>query len=96
MTLILNESDWDELYEYAPVTCPDGLVLDDFEELTGVPEILGRGYDRGINLLPGVWLSFSDFKVSQDFVAKFPSTTIRFRLTFFCLGCFILMRFILI
>lgn len=72
MTLILNESDWDELHEHAPVACPDNLVLDEFEELTGVPEILGRGYSRVLDLLPGVWLSFSDFNVRQDFVAKVP------------------------
>jgi AraC-like DNA-binding protein len=72
MTLILNQSDWDELHEHALVTCSDDLVLDEFEELTGVPEILGRGYSRGIDLLPGVWLSFSDFNVRQDFVAKAP------------------------
>jgi AraC-like DNA-binding protein len=72
MTLILNESDWDELHEYAPVTCPDGLVLDNFEELTGVPEILGHGYNLGIDLQPGLWLSFWDCKVHQDLVAKVP------------------------
>lgn len=72
MSLILNTSDWDELHEQAPITYPDGLVLDGFEELTGVPEILGRGYNRAIDLLPGVQLDFSDFSVSQDFVAKVP------------------------
>ncbi|NJO72554.1 MAG: helix-turn-helix transcriptional regulator [Leptolyngbyaceae cyanobacterium RM1_406_9] len=72
MTLILNASDWDELHEQAPITCRDDLVLDDFEELTGVPELLGCGYSRAIALLPGVELSFSDFNVHQDFVAKVP------------------------
>jgi AraC-like DNA-binding protein len=72
MTLILNEADWEELHQQAPVTCPQTLILDDFEELTGVPELLGRGYNRGMDLLPGVWLSFLDFKVHQDFVARIP------------------------
>ncbi len=72
MPLILNESDWNDLYEEVPITCPDDLVLDDFEKLTGVPELLGQGYNRAIALLPGVQLDFSDCKVHQDFVAKIP------------------------
>lgn len=54
MALILHESDCDELYKHAPVTCPNDRVFDDFEELIGVPELLGRGYNRGMDLLPGV------------------------------------------
>jgi len=72
MTLILSEFDWDDLHEQAPITCPDGLVLDNFEELTGVPEILGCGCSRAIDLLPGMQLSFLNFKVYQDFVANIP------------------------
>jgi AraC-like DNA-binding protein len=72
MTLTLNHADWKELHEQAPITCPGGLVLDNFEKVTGVPEILGRGYNRAIDLLPGGWLSFLDFKVHQDFVVKVP------------------------
>lgn len=72
MSLILNESDWNDLHEQAPITCPDDLVLDDFEKLTGVPELLGQGYNRAIDLLTGVWLSFWDCKVHQDLVAKIP------------------------
>jgi AraC-like DNA-binding protein len=73
MTLILNPSDWDELHEQAPVTCPKNLILDDFEELTGVPELLGRGYNREMDLLPGVWLCFADCEFHQDFIGKSPA-----------------------
>lgn len=73
MTLILNESDWDELCKQAPVTCPDHLVLDDFEELTGVPEILGQGHSRGMDLLPGVWLCISQVEYHQDIRVKVPA-----------------------
>lgn len=72
MTLILNESDWDELDEQAPVTCPEHLVLDDFEELTGVPKTLGQGYARAMDLLPGVWLCFSQLEQHQDLIVKVP------------------------
>lgn len=73
MTLIINESDWDDLHEKAVVTCPNTLILDDFEELTGVPELLGRGYDREVDLMPGVWLNFVDLKIHQDHIEKTPA-----------------------
>lgn len=73
MTLIFNESNWDELEQQAPVPCPAHLVLDDFEELTGVPTCLGRGYSRGMALVPGVWLNFNDKEYHQDFVVKTPA-----------------------
>jgi AraC-like DNA-binding protein len=73
MTLILNESDWEELHQQAPITCPKNLILDEFEELTGVPEILGRGYNREMDLLPGVWLCFADAKFHQNWMEKTPS-----------------------
>ncbi|BAU40255.1 helix-turn-helix transcriptional regulator [Leptolyngbya sp. O-77] len=73
MTLIFNESNWDELEQQAPVPCPAHLVLDDFEELTGVPTCLGRGYSRGMALVPGVWLNFNDKEYYQDFVVKTPA-----------------------
>ncbi|WP_416671387.1 AraC family transcriptional regulator [Egbenema bharatensis] len=70
MTLILNESDWDELYEQAPITCPDNLIVDEFEALTGVPALLGQGYSRGMELSSGVWLNFNDVEYHQDFISK--------------------------
>jgi AraC-like DNA-binding protein len=73
MTLILNESDWDELERQAAITCPDNLILDDFEELTGVPTLLGQGYSRGMDLAPGVWLNFNDCEYHQDFIAQTPA-----------------------
>ncbi|WP_225931420.1 AraC family transcriptional regulator [Leptolyngbya sp. 7M] len=72
MTLILNQSDWDELHQQAPITCPDNLVLDEFEKLKGIPEILGRGYSRGMELSPGVWLNFCDCEYHRDFIHKTP------------------------
>jgi hypothetical protein len=66
MTLIFNESDWDEMHEQAPFTCPDNLVLDEFEDLGGVPEDLGWGYCRKMELLPGVRLDFKDLEYHQD------------------------------
>ncbi|NJR52825.1 MAG: helix-turn-helix transcriptional regulator [Leptolyngbyaceae cyanobacterium CSU_1_3] len=47
-------------------------MVDDFEELAGVPAFLGRGYSREMDLLPGVWLCFSEFEASQNFSVKAP------------------------
>ena len=72
MTLIINQSDLDNLYEQAPITCPDNLIMDEFETLEGVPEIFGQGYDLEMNLLPGVWLRFTDWKIHHNFIMKVP------------------------
>jgi AraC-like DNA-binding protein len=73
MTLILDQSDWDELEQQTPVTRPNHLVLDKFEELTGVPTCLGRGYSRSMELVSGVWLNFNDCEYHQDFIAQTPA-----------------------
>lgn len=73
MTLILSESEFNELYQQTPQPQVENLVLDSFEELEGVPKILGRGYDRHIKLLPGVWLEFSDSEYHQDVITKTPA-----------------------
>lgn len=70
MTLVLNESDWDELHQQAPITCPNPIALEDFEELIGMPEILGRGYNRILELSPGMWLNFSERQYTQDCIHK--------------------------
>jgi AraC-like DNA-binding protein len=71
MTLVINESNWDELRQQAPQ--PDNLVLDDFETVWGVPPYLGRGYSRSMELLPGVWLSFTDQEFHQDWMLQTPA-----------------------
>lgn len=73
MTLILSQSDLDELHQQTPQPQVQNLVLDSFEELEGVPEILGRGYDRSMNLSPGIWLEFSDCEYHQDLMVKTPA-----------------------
>jgi AraC-like DNA-binding protein len=70
MTLIFSQSDFDELHQQAPTPQVQNLVLDSFERLEGVPEILGRGYNRSMSLLPGVWLNFSDCEYNQDLMVK--------------------------
>lgn len=72
MTLILSQSDFNKLCQQAPKPQVENLVLDSFERLEGVPEILGRGYNRGIKLSPGVWLDFSDCEYNQDLMVKKP------------------------
>ncbi|MFQ4144620.1 AraC family transcriptional regulator [Chlorogloeopsis sp. ULAP02] len=73
MTLILSISDFDELYQQAPKPQVENLVLDGFEMLEGVPEIIGRGYNRIMNLSPGVWLGFYDWEFHQDLIVKMPA-----------------------
>jgi AraC-like DNA-binding protein len=70
MSLILNQDDWDELWQQAPQPQLNNLVLDDFETLEGVPEYLGRGYSRYMELSPGVYLNFSDHEYHRDLVVK--------------------------
>lgn len=88
MSLILNEADWDELCQQAPQPQLNNLVLEDFEELWGVPKRLGEGYGRGMELLPGVWLSFSDEKYHQDFRIKAPVHNHPIQITIFLSGSF--------
>ncbi|QYO64496.1 hypothetical protein [Leptolyngbya sp. 7M] len=71
MTLILTQSDWEELCQQTSIL-PDNLVLDDFEEFMGVPEPIGHGYSRGMELSPGLWLSFLDREFHQDWILKTP------------------------
>lgn len=73
MHLILNQADWEELLQQAPQTHPHNLVFDDFETIQGVPEHLGRGYDCEVELLPGVWLGFTDWEIHQDWIYKEPA-----------------------
>lgn len=73
MTLIINQSDLDELGQQAPEPEFQNVVLDGFEELEGVPEIVGRGYNRSMYLLPGMWLCFFDCEYHQDLIVKTPA-----------------------
>lgn len=72
MTLILSQSEFDELHQQALQPQVHNLVLDSFEKLEGVPEILGRGYNRHMKLSPGMWLDFSDYEYNQDLMVKTP------------------------
>lgn len=72
MTLILNHADWKELRQQAPKPPFGSQTLDDFEEVIGVPKPLGHGYVHNMELLPGVWLSFTDWEFSQDWMLKVP------------------------
>ncbi|YAF93730.1 MAG: helix-turn-helix transcriptional regulator [Nodularia sp. CChRGM 3473] len=86
MTLILSESDFDKLHQEAPQPQVQNLVLDSFERLEGVPEILGRGYNRGMKLSPGVWLNFSDCEYHQDLILKTPAHDHPIQFTIFLSG----------
>ncbi len=87
MTLILSQSEFDELRQQAPQPQVKNLVLESFEELVGVPEILGRGYSRDMDLSPGVWLNFSDCEYHQDLMLKTPAHDHPIQFTIFLSGC---------
>lgn len=65
--------DWDELWKQtAQYDSPD-FVLDDVETLTVVPNCLGWGYCRSIELTQGVWLDLSNQKFTQNWLVKIPA-----------------------
>ncbi|NJN38814.1 MAG: helix-turn-helix transcriptional regulator [Acaryochloridaceae cyanobacterium CSU_3_4] len=70
--LILNESNWDELWQQTPQNPPFSVVLDDLEEYGEIPACLGRGYNRSIKLLPGLWLDWSEREFHQDWLLRVP------------------------
>lgn len=72
MSLILSQADWRELHQQTSQPQPNNLVLDDFETLAGIPEFLGRGYSREMELFPGMSLNFSDGQYDRDFKVKTP------------------------
>jgi AraC-like DNA-binding protein len=73
MTLIFNQADWDELCQQAHKPCCPHLALDDFEVLVGVPDRVGRGYCRSMELCPGVWLELSDWEMHHSWAIKVPA-----------------------
>ncbi|MBD2253338.1 AraC family transcriptional regulator [Nostoc parmelioides] len=86
MTLILSQSDLDELHQQASKPQVENLVLDSFERLEGVPEIVGQGYDRSMKLSPGVSLNFSDCEYHQDLMVKTPAHEHPIQFTIFLSG----------
>jgi len=73
MTLTFNQADWRELRQQATKPCPLDLVLDDDEELIGVPERLGRGHCRDLELCPGMWLTLSDWELHHSWRINVPA-----------------------
>ncbi|NJK51604.1 MAG: helix-turn-helix transcriptional regulator [Leptolyngbyaceae cyanobacterium SU_3_3] len=72
MTLILNHTDWEELQQQAPQPRDPNLILDEFEEYVCLPDYLGQGYTREMELQPGLWLDWADWEFYQDCGVKFP------------------------
>ncbi len=88
MSLILNLDDWDELCQQAPQRQLNNLVLDDFETLEGLPEYFGRGYERYMELSPGVWLKLSDCEYHRDLALKTPAHDHPFQMMIVLSGSF--------
>lgn len=73
MTVTFTDSNWDELWQQAPLSYSQPLSLDSFETLKAVPPYLGRGYTRSMELYPGVWLDLADQTFHQDWLLKIPA-----------------------
>lgn len=71
MTFTLNTADWDELQEQTSLSPINDLAWEGWI-VEGVPEYLGRGYSRELELHPGIWLACSDRLFYQDFEQKVP------------------------
>lgn len=72
MTLVLHQSDWDELTQQTP-EFSDNLSPNFFETSRELPKYLGRGYTRCMELLPGVWLDMIDHEFHQNWLLKMPA-----------------------
>jgi AraC-like DNA-binding protein len=72
MTLILTEANWEELCQQSPVP-RFSLLADDFESLAGVPEGLGRGFFRNVELASGIQVFFAQWEYDQDLIIKVPA-----------------------
>lgn len=70
--LILNQSNWNELRQQASQAPPSNVILDDLEEFWEFPACLGRGYHRSMELLPGLWLDWSEQEFYQNWLLKVP------------------------
>ncbi|MFQ4141142.1 hypothetical protein [Chlorogloeopsis sp. ULAP02] len=72
MTLTLSQTDWNELCQQTPQLRYPSLILDNYEVLLSVPERLGQGYSRHMELLPGVRLSLYNWEFHRDWSLKAP------------------------
>lgn len=73
MTFIFNKSDWDEMWQQAATPELQKFGSDEFEEVSGMPQLAGQGYSCQIELSPGVCLNLADCKYYQDVIIKTPA-----------------------
>ncbi len=71
MTLVLNESDLEELCQPLPIP-PSHPLFQYNVEAGRLPERLGRGCTYDLELSPGLWLTWFDEEFHQDFAIQFP------------------------
>lgn len=72
MTLILSSANYSQLRQQSAQTQSHHLALDDFEKLIPMPQSLGQGYTREMELSPGVWLDIMDFEFHNNLGIKVP------------------------
>ncbi|BAY91126.1 MULTISPECIES: helix-turn-helix transcriptional regulator [unclassified Tolypothrix] len=73
MTLILNKSDWDKMWQQTVTPELQKFGSDAFEEVLEMPQVAGQGYSGHIELSPGVSLGFADCEYHQDLTIEIPA-----------------------
>lgn len=71
MSLDLTIQDAKEIYAEAEQQCPPVTSIDHVETICRVPSKLGNGYEREVELCPGLYLSIID-TVHNDVTLRFP------------------------
>lgn len=72
MTLILTLTELLELYEQHAQSHTRNILIDEFETFSKLPECLGEGYQREIEIAPGIALAIFNNKYARDVVLKVP------------------------
>ncbi|AFZ28905.1 transcriptional regulator, AraC family [Gloeocapsa sp. PCC 7428] len=72
MTLILSLTELLELYEQHAQNQTHNVLIDEFESFSKLPKCLGEGYQREIDIAPGVGLVIFNNKYDRDVVLKVP------------------------
>lgn len=72
MILTLTPAEFDNLCQRSPQPSRFNLELDGFETLEELPEYLGQGYTRRIQVLPGIWLDLWDKAFHRDWQLTIP------------------------
>ncbi|GAB4384559.1 MAG: AraC family transcriptional regulator [Elainellaceae cyanobacterium] len=72
MALALSSAEYSELRDQNAVCRQSDPAIDECEMRYEMPDCLGRGYIRSVELSPGIWLDVVDFEYGHDLVLNTP------------------------